>query len=724
MIDWDPIPSAPTSSPAVTPVVIRGGAPMPNVECLSVSVRVGAEPGSARFRYRFDQLHPEWPSSVEEVFALSAPGVWSGSPYVVAHEDYLEVWLPIGDGEFEPIFSGFAQMPQANYGGQEAVTFEAIGAPVRCWDFPIAGAFQRDASDPEAGDVIATDLPTRFNPDGKANATPEGFDHEITGSTGATEEAPVFLDPLYLDQFQPGDPDAPGPEDLENFGRRWSLAMAARYLIAGGNVDQEWVVNPDLDALDLLLSSVKPSEDFAYIDWSDPSTYEVSPIIIGDLDVTGLSWPEALERVLTPHGFGMAFVCGAGSSGLEWRLIIRRNDDNTYWKTLGLQARGSTLDPSLTAVDGFAVQRDGLLANQVMVDTAPERFEASFLLAPVGWAVTATDADAADRPKWIRGQATFDPLKYRVFGADECGEGHWVFGVADLGAEETDPPDLAGALDPDGEAPERPYVRRRRPALRDLISRDAAGEPRKAELWIGLLSGHTAQVPGVYRSADWAGVQWQQVTEGGWALHPDRLGIIVTTEDVRSWHITKEGDRPVIPAGVLDLVKSQAAPSDTVPKMPRVAFRLTCVIEGDRGLPEAKAEKRAESPSLYTVERRVDGRDRYRRETIAASSHLSGGETTRPRDDSDEATSYAEAIRREREAVRFAGTLSIPRITTGVRLCDKVIGLAGRDLYFGVYTPGTDEGDRYPMVVGVDWSFDGAQATRLMLADRRAEGEA
>lgn len=737
---WEFDPGGPSEGPRldrerIDAVVYRyaGGLlePLPNVVCLSVSARIGPEPWGARFRYRFDQRFPAWPSAVEHVLPLAIRGDFAASPYVVQNEDRLVVRLPLPGDRWEVLFDGFAQLPQADLGGGEQVTFEAVGAPVRCWDYPIPGAVLRDADDPEKVEdsVVFTGLPARFNPDGRGNATKQGYDEEIVGETGRRGRCPVFMDEkLFREEEYLED-----PADVDV--RRWTLGMAARYLLVGGNVDELFVKNPDLVGLANLLLSIRPVGSF-FINWAVTTTFELKLIIVPDTDVTGMAWPEALQELIEPHGFGMFFDLLTDEDGLpDWHVRVRRNDDNTFWKVLGMQARGAALDPALTAVAGAGIQRDGLLANEAVVDSEPERFEASFVLAPIGWEPDPADAGDGDRDKWVRGKPAFEREKYRLYGLDEAGEGHWAFrkpaGGGSFGAADDAPAWLAKVFHPETPEEARKYARRRRRPIRQLLTADAEGNPLPAELWFAVLDDYAAdfdpgelaerQVPGVWEALD--DLDWQQVTEGGWQLLPDRVGILVTAENARAWKVTGEGERPVEPSGVLDLVRGQADPQTTTPTIPRVVFRLTCVVESDRGV-EAEARRRPPSPTVYTVRRRVDARDRFGKSTVSTHSHLLPAPGTLPkvvRDDADEARSYAEALRREREAVRFAGTLSIPRVTTGVRLGDKVIGIAGREISFGSYLEGMEEGPRYPMCVGIEWGLDGDQSTRLMLADRRAE---
>jgi hypothetical protein len=699
----------PLSRPKAEIGVLRydGGSgyfPLPNIVCLGISARVGAEPWSARFRYQFDQrLDPTiYPRAMEHVL-MFRDGL-GATPYVVRNEDRIVVVQVLGPNVWQVLFDGFARVPQADYSpAGELVTFEAVGTPEREWDQPVAGPFYTDGDNVTGGATIYTNLPTRFNPDGLGNATPSGGNAILSGFS-----FPIFVDWRLV-------------KANSAKGRLWTLPMAVQYLLGIFNNQQAYVRNAQFGALDQVLVNVRPAVDDQPINWATPSTYTVKDIIVPDVDVTGMAYPEAIARLLEPHGFLPFFELETNASGFPvWRLEIRRADDNRFWKVFGLQQQGAVFDPALTAVGGMTLQRDtSAIANEIVVDTSTGKYEASFILAPLGWTVAVADAntDVGTTDKWERGKATFDPIKYRIFGVDECGEGHWRFAS---GATSTIPCDFKPILGPTETEAERSWVRRRRPGSNEMITVNASGKPREAQLWIGLAATYTGPVPGVWNGE--GNIVWQQVTTGNWRLLPDRLGIEITAPDVRNW-IISEGAPPAnaaVKSQKLNLVKSLANPDTVNDRF--ILLRLTTVVEGDANIPTAKASRQAGSPSRFRIIRRVDARDRYEVRTITGRSHFSPGTTTKKRDDTEPARNYAEALRRDGEQCQFAGSVTIPRCTTAVRLGDKLIGVTGRELYLQTNVGQENgEGPRYPVVVGVEWAFDGGQSTRILMADRRAE---
>lgn len=669
--------------------------PLPNVVCVSISARIGAEPWGARFRYKFDQrLDPTvFPRSFEQVFTFSAGPL--ATPYVIRNEDRIVVVAFTSESTWEVIFDGFALLPQIDFGNGEEVTFEAIGTPGREWDEPIPGAAYRDADSWQTGKAFFLDLPTRFNPDGIGNCTAAGFDATFAGVS-----TPIFIDARVV-------------KARPTRGRKWTLANAVRYLIVYGNGEETYTRRPDLDALDDLLVAVRPTSEDTPIDWANSSTFSIEPIICPDVDLTGAAWPEAVERLIEPHGFLAFFDLETDGAGLPiWRYVIRRRDDNRNWLTVALQPPGATLNPGATALQGMRLQRDvSRVGNEIKVETAPERYQAFFVLSPLGWSPAAGDVSDGNRPNWKRGSTTFDPVKYRVYGFDETGEGHWDFAT---NANSTTATGLA-KLFSGGDESKGFYVRRRRPGSGDLLETDNDGKPKPAELWFIRLADYAGPVPGVWTGA--AGT-WQRVNAGNWRLLPDRLGIEITAPDVAAW-VFDEGT-PVsggpVKSTKLNLVRSQASPDAA---NPRIVFALKTVIEGDLSLAEGWARKQLGSPSRFTIRRHVDARDRYRRDRIYFHAE---NQFVNVRDDSTDARNYAISKRREGEAAKIAGAFTIPRFTRFARLGDKLTAITGRGLFLQSNI-GNDagEGPRYPTVVGIEWSIDRGEATQLILDDRRAE---
>src|SRR5262249_7412289 len=151
---------------------------------------------------------------------------------------------------------------------------------------------------------------------------------------GSNFLVPSFLDPLLCQS--------------QGIGRKWSLSMAARYIMAVGNPSGTYVTLPDWQAVDQLLDGWKPVNGQT-IDAANSATYEVNPIVIRDLTVTGKPWPVALDELIRPHGFGMRLELSSDLSGNPvTQLVLWKRDsgDAKRYKDVLLPSPGDALDPA------------------------------------------------------------------------------------------------------------------------------------------------------------------------------------------------------------------------------------------------------------------------------------------------------------------------------------------------------------------------------------------
>lgn len=691
-------PAVPLSRPSTSigvfryrPDALQPYSYLPNIKVVAIQYREGADPGVARFRYAFDQANPSTePTRFEQVL-----GTDSDLPGVVQNDDRLVVFSYNPDGSVQALFDGFAQVPALDLSSREELaTFLAYGVAVREWDTPIDGALIRNADAPFTPSDVKTDVETHFNPSGQPNASPQNADSkDAFGNSFA-----VFLDPLLVRN-----------PDVRRF---WSLSMAARYLCFHHNPAQKYVLNPDGASLDALLDSLAPVSN-ATFQPNDPSTYTSRPIIVPDFPATGKVWPEALEALLRPNGFGMAFRLGTDVNGNPFTYldVFRRDDGSpSASKDLYLQAYGASLDPAATNLGGAHLERDIRdLANAVTVDSSLVRYEASFVLAP-GFVVDPADArDSAALAAFDMNNPGFlasGSDKYRLYVFDETGDGHWDFGKQ---AQSFSATSLDSLFNQGRSGPSRPALKRRRIPIGELLTLDPADKPLKARLSIS--TNYTGAQPGL-----WNGTGTWQPINGGFELLEDRLGIWIGVPNPNRWQI---GESRVVgapyPAGIVHGVEDQANSSGA-----HFALRLTCVIEADQTL-TAKAARRPVSPSTYTIERRVDARDRYSKQIKAATSefNLSSAPIV-VRDDTDDAQADADARRLAAETGKVLGAVTIPRFTTVYTIGDKIRSIQGRDLSLQTNAGAPSiEAPVFPCVVGLTWDFANGQSTILHLSDHK-----
>lgn len=666
---------------------------LPNVVCERIEYREGPSPPAARFRYMLDATTGTGgaPSDFGRLWPLDAAG-----PHVVGDDDRLVVLAVTPSGSLRVLFDGFAQSPQVDLTPRsQRVGFLALGAAVRCWDEPIGGRLQRHADDPFHGDAAAIELPTRFNPDGKPNCTPDGFDVE---SAGASTRFPVFLDP-DLDR----DPD---PRS------HWTLGKFVRHILGVYN-DQKYVRNPDFDQIDALLRSRAPAPGAAFID-SDGAT--AADVVIRDYDASNLPWPEALAAQLGLAGFGMRFVTGEDGDGSPRHEIeiYRKDADAGANRDLLLAAVGSDFNPARCNLGSLRLQRDSrAIVNAVTIESSQRRVEVSVVLAP-GFIPVAGDQAADARGRFLRANladATDEARrKYRIYVADEAGDGHWDHRSAVWSNQ---------ALDLSPIFPDRPdgkpsHVRRLRPGSSRLVTRDAKGRPLRAEL--ALSRDYTGGAPAVW---DGSG-NWQPIS-GGWELLEDRLGIFIVVEDPEAWPIGEySGENPQEPSRTLRGITSQANPA--APNG-RFFLRLTTVIDDDSMI-VAAVDARPVSPTTRVRRRRVDARDHFGQELVSARSAHNPGPTARiVRDDSLRALTWARQLQSAHELPPLNGGATIPGLVTAYRVGDRVARINGRGV--GLQTnlgAGQGESPVYPAISALIWDFAGdRQVTVLELADANGE---
>ena len=686
--------------------------PLPNVVCLKVERRDMDDPGQATFRYIFDTtgyLNRQfgWPEIAEQVWDPRASG-----PFVVRPDDQVVVYTVSPAGRVTLQFHGFAQVPQINLArGTQDVSFVAHGVGVRCWDMPVRDCWMRGGDFAATTGDKATGLPVRFNPDGKPNATPLGFDGEITIGPGETGNATLGRpSPLFVDPRIVRDPDD---------RRLWSLAMAVRYLLTLGNLAETWVGMPDMDNLDGLLDSRRPTSD-AFIDLEIPASYTANPIIIRDFDATGMEWPAAIAKLIEPHGFRFRFETYA-DTGLtvpgyyappRTRIVFWRDaaSPTTAVKSLSLPPYGAAIVPGTTNVLAMHLAQDRAeVANEIVVETAPCEYESSFVLTPAIAPAVADCASPAAIAVFNKSAIEDTPAnaeKYRTYIFGEAQDEYWD---AAAGAYSVTAPTLQPLFKAD-DGTNLPFVTRRRPGRNDLLTKDAKGKPRQARLLLS--TNYAGPTPGV-----WDGTGTWFVVEGGWRLLKDRLGIEITAPDPNNWQVGNKainfGVLAKSSAGVVKGIEAQAKAGET-----RFKLRLVTVIEGDTTA-KAEALKRSASPSKYAVRRYVDARQRYRKQKIQHRA-VTNADDSVPRDDTARASRDAEARRMAGEMPVIDGPVTIGRITSAYRIGDRIARVSGMDLSLQT-NAGSEagEGPRYPSVVGVTLDLDGKQHTILHLSDSR-----
>lgn len=683
------VPDTGGSDPETDPLV--EGSPaiwtlLPNVQAVSVRRDEGPDASVCVLRYDFSYatIDEDAPATPEE--AINTTFV---SPLVIEVNDRIVVAATRPDAVTEFLFDGHALRWEFALDGQrEEVRVTALGVERLCRQDPIGGPLVRPADDPEDGDNQETDLVARFNPHGIGNASPE--DHDSGEAGPPDEQYPVFVDPAGI---------AAG-----SVARRWTLAMAARYLIFRHNDPEVSFVEPPTgDELDLLLVVKAPYGDDPF-DPDDPGTYSEKDIVCPDAPISGRDWPTVLHELIGDYGFGSRWALAATgdpAAPLTSLELFHRQQGETV--PLLMQARGATLDRLLTSAASLVGERDLSDAATVWtVEGALARHEASFVLAPGFPSDPADKANADAIAAFDLSSPTYndlaeaDRIKYRDYVFDEAGEGHYDVADDEAVLEKGDLDDVLG----EGE-----YAVRRRKPIGTLISTDDAGKPLRASLSI------STDYEGD-RAAPWDGTGTWQPIEGGWELLPDRIGIRVTAQNPNRWQIgqSREAGAP-FPAGVVKGVELAAGTA------PDFFLRLTCVVEADKAL-KGTAGLRTAAPLPDRVARVVDARDRYALHVVAARSEWNNEEDpVVVRDDGPDAQAEAEAIRATAEMGSMNAVVVIDHLTTAWKVGDRAHGITGRGLSFRTDGRAPDEAPQYPCVVSVRHELWPRQSTTLALSD-------
>lgn len=731
---------------------------IPNIFCDLIKESEGLRPQSARFHYVLDGSNKDWPSQFEEIFALiSDDGATATTDagkkaaalkaarrkkYTVSPEDRICVLAyqnAKDKNDYQIYFDGFAEAPEVNVGpdGQQ-VTFDASGVGIRLYDRPIYQRAQQDSAWSLTDARHQVDGQVVFNPDGKPNCFPGVPAKENDGEEGEADVGGEFGGDGHIDGFddvktedekgediddEPPDtydyPAFTDVRDTETAGTTefWTLERFARYMLGNYN-DETFAKNPDFDDLKDVLKSKRPKEGEDYFDPADPDTYDETDIRLVEFDATGKRWPDALQSVLAFNGFGAKFDL-ATEGGLPVNTIEVYRKDGTGIvepKEVYFQQTGQALDPAKTNTQQFHVTRDYKNTyNAVVVDTKPELWEISVVLAP-GFEPAAGDELKPARDQFLKSMldaaSGVNRDKYRLYIADESGEGHWEYAANKTLKVALD---LSG-LFPDDDDGDRTYSRRRRPGKANLNTLDDRGKPLKAQLHISTDFNGESFSPSVW---DGSGT-WQPVN-GGWELLKDRLGIRLTCEDPEQWNIGKDaGADPQAKSRTVRGVTAQANPSDDVEQF---YLRLTTVIEGDRR-PVPMIAKRKSSALKFDRVLYAHAKESYVKQYIAANSLYQDnlGTTAIKRDDTDKIEAFAAQLQQAHENPAIAGDIMIPHLDRGYELGDAISKVAGRNLSLLV-NAGTDQGEakRFPLVVSRVWNFGGRQTTTLMLSDHRAD---
>lgn len=660
-----------------------GYAALPQVRCGRVEDYEGARPPRAVFRWVTDD-RPGWPypSALESLVPVDASG-----PGVLRADDRICVASLTPAGDLRWLFSGFVLPVGVGLTDRsEALGFEAVGDPVRLWDTPVRGSVWRPSDRPDVPDAdVQTDLPARFNPDGRACFSADATDTpgKLYGKRGA------FLD---LDA-----------EMLPADRVKVTLDAAVRYLAEVGNPEEVWVVNPPWEELvdDLTLKVPSGSRP---VDPDDISTYQLFRPWVPDATVSGLLPFESIERVLGRLGFGFSFVLRTSASGAPeytWRVYSLADPRGRAVKSVSLQ-RGGQLDRARTNLKGASIRRETeTVVNAFRVAARPTEVECSLVLRPL-FPISAADATPEAKALLFKTNPdpTLDLRKYRLWGVDECGEGHWDFAAGDISVVPADLSPLAesGVV----------VTRRRRPGG-TIFSTTLDGRPRRAELC--LLQDYAG--PTV-----WDGSGTVTPVKSAWRLDEDSLSVWLDLNEAGAFSIGKQAVARDVNGGLVPQVDWLALSANADK---RFSLLLTCVIGADMH-PVVVAERLPSSPTRYTVTRDVQAEERHgERQVDPSSRFFDPAQATRGvvriRKLKEDVLPELQARRQAHQVGPVAGSLEVPWLVNAIGPGDLVRRIEGRDCDLRANLGSSDgEPPVYPRVVARTWTLDDGQRTVLQLS--------
>jgi hypothetical protein len=726
------VPDVPLIRPGVPVATFRyapgvGYQPLSRVKVIEIAMREGANPSSAVFQYISSNLDP----SVNAIsFEHVLPLVRIKNPDVLDVDDRIVVAGLTPTGTLRFLFDGFMQVPETKFDPKsgETLSFSAQGVEYRCWDDVISGQIVRDAGDPTNPDKsVFTKLPVRFNPrvtalgPGQApNMTQYGW--ESVTSDGRNYA--IFIDPLA------------GKKTVKVKGNDtpiavlWDLFNAVNHLMTVGTIGSTYIKIQDYKYLKKILSLNVPKEGQFY-DPDDTSTFDVKPIFIPDTDVEDMPWPDAVEKLCEANGYGMCFRVGestSAKSGMTWPVtwldIYKLNDPaRTRYKDLYLQKYNDLIDPGASNLGSAQFAHDTSdIVNMVSVSTSPVRYEASFVLAPL-FEPSAADTGSTDaKAQFNTKHPGYKNVrnKYRLFGFDEAGEGHWTSTDGFINwTKATDIASLDGLFGT-GKDGYKLYAQRRRPPFNLLWTKDVLGEYLRAELYVS--TDYKGACPSL-----WDGSGTWHKANGGFELCDDQLGIRITEQDPNAWNIDKmlKGAPNQLGAGLVRIMEWMAG-TNTNQRKP-FYLMLVCVIESDQNI-DAEAFRRDVSPTKFVIRRTVDQRSRLRPGLIHPSSyhHPDRGKADAKAIDTgkekDQAKDFATGKRESRQLGAWAGRGSIPRLTNAYIIGDRIRRVAGRDVSLQTNVDANGkEAPVYPRVIGITYKLSEKQETQLILTDKRVD---
>ena len=174
----------------------------------------------------------------------------------------------------------------------------------------------------------------------------------------------------------------------------WEVPAAVQYLLATENGDETYVANPDFGTVSLVLVTYQPAPGSAVLDPTDPSTYQIVPVQVPDMDLANQPWPEAVADWSATSVFWRNSTSPPGLGFPVTTLDFYRRDSFSWTipKPVYLDAEGAAINPATNNASAIHLSVDlNAIANAYQVETAQRQTEVSWILWPL-YVPAATDA--------------------------------------------------------------------------------------------------------------------------------------------------------------------------------------------------------------------------------------------------------------------------------------------------------------------------------------------
>ncbi len=560
------------------------------------------------------------------------PGRLQNINMMVNGDPLVEIWIPDADGKLTTcLFSGVVVAATLTIDqGNEQVQIRAETAP-HLFGKPVEGMETWGYLSGTTKLTVEDDIVFQPTIDGEV----EDNQHN---KTDPTYKYPLFIDP------ESARTETARLADGSGTPKEWSLYDAVGHLMWSLNGSQSWIKNTNAKALVQQALAVK------------------------NLTIPlGLYLPDALDRILTPHG-------------LTWRILLHQQDDDTLLRKIHifkrgegvkrqifLQPSGELLNRGKTNIAELSIDSNiSDMVNKVVAYGAKERAEVTIELYP-GWPATDDGLSAQSLKKSDPvSQYSAKPHVWRLWVANEAGDYSGLRTAPDLSVIPDQPLDLDSVFSdwyPHRRVFEQCLTMRKEGTDTEPFHRPW---PVVVEYWNN-------------DEREWV------IIEGGYIVRSDQLAIEFT------------GDEP--PKEIMDLYSLD---NSTYPRI-----RVTAVITGDKRLKKEKTVSQG-SPSSREIVLTLNVSNRFIDDfRVTSGTYKSRFDSLDPsfeRNDATKLQQFVDDVLDIESAAVVGGAFPLFEIRTDYELGNLVTEISGRNISLNRFTNAAGKA-RYPQITAIEWDF-------------------